>query len=428
MRRCRFSATAAAVLPGSREIPAAGRRRRRAGSGAWRANGICEARAFGSPRPCLPRAFPRRPTCWRRGRGPSPPRPRRPRSSRPGRSGPRSRPPRGPPRRTPRSACAPARPRGPRAPARCCPGAGCPPCPQPEPAPAASGLDVDRVAGRARHFGHDRALLAEQGVEERRLADVGPPHDGERDLVSPVPLGAAGATGLALWPEAAMCSPIDGLQVVDADVVLGRHAVHLGKPSAHASTSPSLPSRRSILFATTAQGGRPRGRRERRRDRPAARPATRPITRRTRSARSDRGDGPVAHGRRDLFPAGRDRNRRCRRAETSGRPGASPRPRGRRASCPAGRARSSAPPSHEPVEERRLADVRAPGDRRRGTGRCRSWRFGVSGRRPRFERDPSGLRPRCARCLRASRVTLGIPPSRRSWYFGSRTDARRESA
>ena len=38
---------------------------------------------------------------------------------------------------------------------------------------------MDRVAGGSGDGGHDVALLAQQGVRERRLADVGTPHDGD---------------------------------------------------------------------------------------------------------------------------------------------------------------------------------------------------------------------------------------------------------
>ena len=40
---------------------------------------------------------------------------------------------------------------------------------------------VDRVARRARHLRHDRALLADERVEERRLADVRPAEDRDAD-------------------------------------------------------------------------------------------------------------------------------------------------------------------------------------------------------------------------------------------------------
>ena len=44
------------------------------------------------------------------------------------------------------------------------------------------GLDdgVDGVAGRARQVVDDRALVADQPVEQRRLAHVGPADDGDR--------------------------------------------------------------------------------------------------------------------------------------------------------------------------------------------------------------------------------------------------------
>ena len=50
----------------------------------------------------------------------------------------------------------------------------------------ARGLDagVDRVAGGARDLRHDRAVLAEQRVDERGLADVRPADDRQRDLVA----------------------------------------------------------------------------------------------------------------------------------------------------------------------------------------------------------------------------------------------------
>ena len=48
---------------------------------------------------------------------------------------------------------------------------------------AVVGLDdgVDRVARRAGHVVHDRALLADEPVEQRRLADVGPADDRDRE-------------------------------------------------------------------------------------------------------------------------------------------------------------------------------------------------------------------------------------------------------
>ena len=51
--------------------------------------------------------------------------------------------------------------------------------------PAAVDLEreVDRVAGRAGHLADDHALLAQQPVDERRLADVGAPDDGQADRV-----------------------------------------------------------------------------------------------------------------------------------------------------------------------------------------------------------------------------------------------------
>ena len=48
------------------------------------------------------------------------------------------------------------------------------------------GLDerVDRVAGGARHVVHDRAVLADEPVEQRALADVGPADDRDTGRVA----------------------------------------------------------------------------------------------------------------------------------------------------------------------------------------------------------------------------------------------------
>ena len=56
------------------------------------------------------------------------------------------------------------------------------------------GLDhrVDRVAGRAGHVVHDGTLLTDQPVEQRRLADVGPPDQGDRDDPRSSPRRACG--------------------------------------------------------------------------------------------------------------------------------------------------------------------------------------------------------------------------------------------
>ena len=42
---------------------------------------------------------------------------------------------------------------------------------------------VHGVAGRARHVADDRALLSQQAIEQRRLADVGPPDDRDRGFL-----------------------------------------------------------------------------------------------------------------------------------------------------------------------------------------------------------------------------------------------------
>ena len=50
-------------------------------------------------------------------------------------------------------------------------------------------LDLDRVARRARQIERDHALLAEQRIDERRFADVWPPHDRQFDAVVRVRTG-----------------------------------------------------------------------------------------------------------------------------------------------------------------------------------------------------------------------------------------------
>ena len=57
--------------------------------------------------------------------------------------------------------------------------------------PAALELDVDAVAGRAGLVEGDDALLAEEGVDQRGLADVGPADDGDLRSASPVASGCA---------------------------------------------------------------------------------------------------------------------------------------------------------------------------------------------------------------------------------------------
>ncbi len=51
--------------------------------------------------------------------------------------------------------------------------------------PSRSKHRVDRVARRARDLGHDHALRAEQGVQERRLADIRAAEDGDTDRLVP---------------------------------------------------------------------------------------------------------------------------------------------------------------------------------------------------------------------------------------------------
>src|SRR3954468_7191133 len=51
--------------------------------------------------------------------------------------------------------------------------------------PADLARNVDRIARRAGHRAHDGALLAEDGIDERRLARVWPADDGEPDRLDP---------------------------------------------------------------------------------------------------------------------------------------------------------------------------------------------------------------------------------------------------
>ena len=200
---------------------------------------------------------------------------------------------------------------------------------------------VDRVARRAGDLRDDRALLAEERVDERRLADVRAPDDREGDLVRRA--ASVSARDSPLPPELVSRSRDRGLQVVDADVVLGRDAVDLGEPE--------LPRLDLALAALLA--GRSCWRR-----RPRSRPASRTIAGGRAVARQDarggvhdeedevrapdRRDGLVAHGRRDLLLAPRVVAAGVDESGTRGRRAASPRPRGRRASSRAGRGRSTA--------------------------------------------------------------------------------------
>ena len=74
---------------------------------------------------------------------------------------------------------------------------------------------VDRVTRRARHLADDRARLADDGVEERRLAGVRPPDDDDRHRRR---LGSSSAVG----------SPVAGGSSADqlVEQVAGAQAVH----------------------------------------------------------------------------------------------------------------------------------------------------------------------------------------------------------
>ena len=112
------------------------------------------------------------------------------------------------------------------------------------------GLDdgVDCVACRARHVVHDRALVADQAVEQRRLADVGSPDDGDGE--DPVVVGVLGSPP-ARRQRRDQCVE----QVATPPAVDRRHRVRVRRGRAGRSSQVSCSRRSSsTLLATRSTG------------------------------------------------------------------------------------------------------------------------------------------------------------------------------
>ena len=84
---------------------------------------------------------------------------------------------------------------------------------------------VDRVAGGARDLADDGPLLAEQAIDQRRLADVGPAHDRDGNLVGRLERHRFSDLAGGLEHD------LHGVhQVVHAGAVLGRDLEHVIEP------------------------------------------------------------------------------------------------------------------------------------------------------------------------------------------------------
>ena len=203
-----------------------------------------------------------------------------------------------------------------------------------EPEPPALRLEknVHRVARGAGDLRDDRTLLAEEGIDEGRFADVRAADDCERDLVA----GVGSLAGLARQPPADRV-----LQVVHAGAVLGGHAVDFGKaerPRLGLSFQPlatvDLVRDDDALAAGLADDAR-------RRPVTGQDPGRRIDDEQHEVRLPDRRDGLLAYGRGDFCRAPRDRSRRCPRGGTSVRRSAALPPRERPGSFRACHGRST---------------------------------------------------------------------------------------
>ncbi len=185
-------------------------------------------------------------------------------------------------------------------------------------APVELELGVDRVAGGSGALGDDHPLGAEQRVQQRGLADVGPPDD--RDRGAP-PRRSSSAPGP---PSRARGDAVE--QVAGAEPVGGRDGQRLAEPEASGAPRPAprLPGGRSCWrrpgrASASAAAGRPA--RRRRGPSPARASTTSRITsassiavracactERASSSESARSTPPVSiRSKRDAVPLARQR-------------------------------------------------------------------------------------------------------------------------
>ena len=188
--------------------------------------------------------------------------------------------------------------------------------------PAAARLEqrVHAVPRRAGDLGDDRALGADERVDERRLPDVRAgrrPRARSRAAATPPPPRAAASSG---GIRAAIAARTSSMPIACSAETPRTSA----KPSSHASSSPDSASFRSILLATNDRVASrlprsPRPPRDRRGRFPRPRPP--------RAGSDPRGGslrGPSAARPPGSLPLRTDRSRRCRRRGSAGRPGATP--------------------------------------------------------------------------------------------------------
>ena len=318
------------------------------------------------------------PICWPPARSPGPP--RRPgwRSSGPASPAAAARRAPAPPCRQSGSRAACRRPRASRAAPRSGRGGACRRCrPAGSARPPPCPFERDRVAGDARLGPGQQPLLAEQPVDQRRLADIGPPDD--RELQRPL-LGASSARSRRRPPSSRRPARREIAQPL---VQLGQTLAVLAPRSA--------PARRG-------RAHRPRrGRRAAARPRPCWRPA-RPACRACAASRRNAGRRRSARRARrstssttSASASARSVCARMRPASVSGarllQPGGVDQRESRDRRCGlalaavAGDARpvvdQREAPADQPVEQRRLADIGPPDDRNReghAADKCPKWR------------------------------------------------------
>ncbi len=119
-------------------------------------------------------------------------------------------------------------------------------------ASAALEVEVDRVARRARLVEGDHPLLAEQRVDQRRLADVGPPDDRHLDARGTVAGRRAlpRAAGAGAGTQASACSNMSRTpSPCAAEIASGAPS-----PSSWKSATARSAGRPSALLATSTTG------------------------------------------------------------------------------------------------------------------------------------------------------------------------------